>query len=252
MILTLGPGGCGFTFLNWTISYLRGDESYDLLDGSCMPVVHNPLDGPTAHRANKDHLKFKHDKKILSRAHESSIIYITPGSQQDHDFLLGISGKKIIYHGLSRPQELLARSYLTMTLDPSEQDCIILLIDRLDQKYGLPARRVILDCAQWFSAYYRTPMPSPGDCVLLQYDDIFQNLNQHIPLIFNFLGYNIDKQRWKNWDEIYNEYQKRNLDFLSRFLGRSENLVIDPAVKKIILKDVLNWRKLHHHHISSH
>lgn len=61
----LGPGGCGGTFLDWTVQYL-GQDSKKLwiqlspcrnhIKGTCeFDIVHNPLTGHNAHRHHKTH-----------------------------------------------------------------------------------------------------------------------------------------------------------------------------------------------------
>lgn len=63
----LGPGGCGGTFLDWTIQYLSGQthtwyiqtdcmtEQSRILNQACMPLVENPIQDRTAHIHKKTH-----------------------------------------------------------------------------------------------------------------------------------------------------------------------------------------------------
>ena len=103
MILTIGPGGCGFTFLNWTISFLRGDASYQTLDENQHQIEFNPLSGETAHRYNKDHIWSNDAIESLNSATDNSIIYMVPNSHSDFEYLLSLSGKKIIFDASEAP-----------------------------------------------------------------------------------------------------------------------------------------------------
>ena len=62
----LGPGGCGGTFLDWSLHYLAGNETNILLNyqkdnrsviniKSIEKIVSNPINGTTAHRHLKTH-----------------------------------------------------------------------------------------------------------------------------------------------------------------------------------------------------
>ena len=77
MILTIGPGGSGLTFLNWSIIYLRGDNSYTLLNGQSIEVVDNPvLETRTAHGMIKDHISSTVDLLMLDLANTQSVVYV--------------------------------------------------------------------------------------------------------------------------------------------------------------------------------
>lgn len=251
MILTIGPGGCGFTFINWSISYLRGDCYYTTLDGMTSQVISNPLKDVTAHKAIKDHLRFKESKQILDRATDSSIIYVTPGSQEDLDLVLKKSVKKIIFDGSVMTKEFMARAYFTIP-NNDEDDMLFKLVDTLDKKYGANVSRpVILECAHWFCNYYHLPKFNDRDCMLINYIDVFQNLKTKIHEIFDFLSLDIDQTRLSSWIKIYEEYKKLNVGFADKFLNGADNNPRDFTLSKIILKELIDWRHTHRHLINS-
>ena len=84
MILTIGTGGSGLTFLNWSIIYLRGDNSYTFLNKEVGDVTNNPLlTNRTAHGQKKDHIQSTADLKKLHLATDQSVVYIVPSQQSD-------------------------------------------------------------------------------------------------------------------------------------------------------------------------
>jgi len=248
MILTIGPGGCGFTFLNWTISYLRGDMVYTNLKGQQNPVDIDPLDGSTAHNFKKDHLKIENPKDILTQGTELSIVYLTPGSQQDFLELLKLPGKKIIFDNSINSKELLARSCLTM---PRCEENIMVCVDHLSEKYGVAAARsVFLECASSFVQYYRSPSELEHKHYPINYFDLFQNLDCKLQDLFGFLEISIDQNRLENWKRIYQSYRSKNLNFIERFLG-PELIFIDADLKRDIFKDILHWQSGQRHLINT-
>ena len=118
MILTIGPGGCGFSFLNWSIAFLRGDTTYTKLDGTIIPILDNPLLGKTAHNNIKDHLSPQLDRKILNQSTNQSIIYVVPEDHTDFMSILEQPGKKIIFDNTRYCQEQITRHYTTVPNSP--------------------------------------------------------------------------------------------------------------------------------------
>lgn len=245
MILTIGPGGCGFTFLNWTISYLRGDVFYTGLDGQQRLVDIDILDGRTAHNFKKDHLKIENSKEVLTHGSDRSIVYLTPGSQQDFLDLLKFSGKKVIFDNSVNAKELLARSCLTM---PPCEENIMVFVDQISEKHGTVARQVFLECAHFFVQYYQLPSQLEHRHFPINYLDMFQHLESRLPNLFEFLEISVDQSRIENWKQIYQIYRARNVDLVEQFLG-SQPGMIDAGVKKSIFKDILQWRHGHYRHI---
>lgn len=248
MILTIGPGGCGFTFLNWTISYLRGDASYNCLDGTISPVDINPLDGATAHKFQKDHLKIENSKKILDLATDLSIVYLVPGSDKDFENSLLLPGKKIIFDPSVNQQELLARSYMVV---PFTSESIKVYVDRLSEIYNpFTVRRVFLDCARFFTQYYTLPDQNKYHYYKISHPDLFQQLDLRLDGLFQFLKIQLDHSRLPRWKEIYQIYKNQNIDFTSQFLGDTLGSV-DPVERKLIFEDLIKWKNERYRHINA-
>jgi hypothetical protein len=247
MIHTIGPGGCGFTFLNWTISYLRGDNTYVLLNGKSVEVDIDPLQGSTAHNFRKDHFKIEHSKNALKTSNSLSIVYLTPGSQQDFDELLLLPGKKIIFDPFVYSKELLARACLTV---PECPESITVCLNQISNRYGSDAaRQMFLDCARCFVQYYVPPDQSVYPYFKINYVDMFENLDHKLLELFKFLEINIDQNRIQNWVKTYQIYKSRNVNFVERFIGNTVT-EIDNSVKKNIFKEILAWKNGNRPHIS--
>jgi hypothetical protein len=235
MILTIGPGGSGLTFLNWTIVFLRGDLTYITLDNLSQVVDINPLQGSTAHNFRKDHIQSSSNLCQLAHGNEKSVVYVTPVNQEDFDYVAQFDCKKIVFDCGNRNKELFVRMVTQM---PNRK--IPDLIDSLAAKFGKNAtQQVLLDSSKMFTHYYTIP-ESSSEYFVISYDDIFNHLDQRIVELFVFLGETIDQSRLTKWLDIYKTYQERNSDLLSKFSADSSD--VSNSVKLQILKEVLQWK----------
>jgi hypothetical protein len=234
MILTIGPGGCGFTFLNWTISFLRGDNFYQTLDGTLHTVSSDPFDGATAHNSIKDHLLPDQSKSLLSSCHQHSIVYVVPGSQCDYEYIVSLPGRKIIFDPTTHSEQILARCCTVL-----EDSNYLRFLNALSETYDkATVKKVLVDCHKMLVEYYR-PV-SDNEFYMLDYSSMFQSLDQHIHKMFDFLKITIDTDRLGKWHEIYEIYkEKNNQDFSEKFIG--DQLVMK-SQQTAILKEILLWK----------
>ena len=235
MILTIGPGGSGLTFLNWSIVYLRGDNFYTLLNKKITRVIDNPILNTTAHGYQKDHLCSTENLIKLHLATKQSVIYIVPTHQNDLEYILQFEGKKIIFNSCKSSTELLARMCCNIP------DCSInKLIEDLSVKYDKQIiKQVLIDCNKFFTNYYCVPK-NYSYYFNVDYSDIFQNFDQKIYEIFEYLELTLCQDRINNWLSVYNEYRSLNQNFLSLFLDK--HVEIDNNKKMKIFKDIIKWK----------
>jgi hypothetical protein len=237
MILTIGPGGCGFTFLNWTISFLRGDCNYQTLDGVAHEIEYNPLIGDTAHGYRKDHICDMHSTDVLKSATDNSIIYMVPNSQDNFEYMLSLSGKKIVFDPLQHGKMLLARSIMCI---PKQNHTSVKFIDYLYTRHDPDlVRQVVLECYKFFVQYYTVPQNSNSICIV-DYNDIFNRLPSVLTTMFEYLEIPIDNSRLDSWNQVYNQYQQQNQkDFCAEFLSAANK---NNGDKKEIFMEILKWR----------
>jgi hypothetical protein len=236
MILTIGTGGSGLTFLNWSIVYLRGDNFYTTLDNNTHKVVDNPIiANGTAHGYNKDHIQQTAHLKKLYQTTNQSVVYVVPTCQSDLEYILQFDSKKIIFNPTVYSKELLARMYYTMPDNPYLE-----LIDNLSRVYDLPSvKQVFIESNKFFTDYYKIS-DTYQDYISIDYNDMFQNLDQKIYEIFKYLNLSISQERLANWFPIYQKWKSVNKDYLSLFL---ETPIDIPNNKKVqILKDIVKWK----------
>ena len=242
MILTIGPGGCGFSFLNWSISYLRGDSYYCNLSKEQVPVEINPLQGSTAHNFQRDHIQATEDLSKLDHATDQTIVYVVPTHQADLEKIFAVDCKKLVFQ--TNPltnEEFFSRIYFTL---PSNQDLTMNkksarnFVENFDPVYDKNVvKQVLLECNRFFIEYYQIPKQYT-DYLNVTYNDIFVGLDKKIHEIFNFLNLTIDHARWGKWLTIYREYQEKNQNFKSQFVQLT---FIDSKTKLHILKEIINW-----------
>ena len=233
MILTIGPGGSGLTFLNWSIVFLRGDITYTTIDKLSTQIVDiNPLQGSTAHNFCKDHIQSSNNLCHLATGTEKSVIYVTPSNQEDFDYISQFECKKIVFDCGNRNKELFVRMVTQM---PGRK--IPDLIDKLASKFGIDAaKQTLLDRSKIFTHYYTIPSAS-DEYFIISYDDIFENLDQQIVKLFLFLGETIDQSRFDKWLTIYKTYRDLNSDALSKFtVGLSD---VPYSVRLQVFKEIL-------------
>jgi hypothetical protein len=232
MILTIGPGGSGLTFLNWSIVFLRGDITYTTIDQRSTQIVDiNPLQGSTAHHFHKDHIQSSNNLCHLATGTEKSVIYVTPSNQKDFDYISQFKCKKIVFDCGNRNKELFVRMVTQMPCRKIPD-----LIDKLASKFGIDAaKQTLLDRSKMFTHYYT--IPSAGDeYFIISYDDIFENLDQQIGKLFLFLGETIDQSSFDKWLSIYKTYQDLNSNLLSDFtVGLSE---VPYSVRLQVFKEI--------------
>jgi len=132
MILTIGPGGSGLTFLNWSIIYLRGDNFYTTLDSKTHQVTNNPLRSiGTAHGHQKDHIAVTSELLKLKQASSQSVVYVVPTKQSDINYILSFASKKIVFNTSTDSDMLMARMCSVIPNNPYTK-----FIDNLSTKYN--------------------------------------------------------------------------------------------------------------------
>lgn len=236
MILTIGPGGSGLTFLNWSIIFLRGDITYTNLEKSLKQMVDiNPLRGATSHNFYKDHIQSSSNLCQISKGTKKSVIYVTPTDQKDFDYILQFNCKKIIFDCQDQNKELFTRM---ATQIPGTK--ILNLIDKLTDVFGSnTARQTLLECSKMFTHYYKIPT-ADDQHFIISYNDIFKTLDQKIIELFLFLDKDIDQSRLHKWKSIYKTYQEKNCNLLSEFAP--EKIDITNSVKLQVFKEILQWK----------
>lgn len=239
MILIIGPGGTGLTFLSWTILFLKGDTVYRTLDKKIVDINIDPLIGKVAHGFDKDHIKNPNHISKLDQAHSGSVIYFVPNHQRDLDAAVAFDCSKIVFDCQDHAPEVFTRMMTCLiTTGP------ILLFRELSAKYGENVvRSALLEFQQFFTKYYT--IPDSEQIFKISYRDVFVELDQRIGDIFKFLNLSIDPERLDKWLTIYHDYKQRNRDIHSDYL--KSTVAVDPAVKIQILKEVIKWTNGQYH-----
>jgi hypothetical protein len=235
MILTIGPGGCGFTFLCWSICFLRGDHDYQTLNNVKFPMIYNPLKGNIAHKFIKDHIQCVDDYHKLFFATDQSVIYFVPSHQKDFEFINQFGCKKILFDCREHNKEFFARMHNTVP------ECSYSsLLQSLSKQYDIDIiKQVLLESNHFFTKYYHIPEPD-NEYYIIDFDQMFRTLDVAILDIFKFLQLQIDQDKYKHWQDIYAIYKEKNLNHLTQFL--SQPVVVDSSTKLKIIKEIINWK----------
>ena len=98
---------------------------------------------------------------------------------------------------------------------------------------------MLIECCKFFIEYYKVP-DTYQNYYSIDYNDIFQNLDQKIYSIFEYLELPISQDRIDKWQSVYTHYRSVNQDFLSLFLGNTHELDNNQRIK--IFKEILQWK----------
>jgi hypothetical protein len=242
MILTIAPGGAGFTFLSWTIVFLRGDTVYKLLDGTSTKVDINPLKDQIAHKFLKDHIQSSDKLSNLQLGTADSVVYVVPTHQRDFDDIAQYNCKKIVFDCQECHKELFARM-----LNSVADTRLLNFLNDLSSKFGMDeSKQVLLEYSKVFTNYYIVPKKD-DKIFVITYNDMFYNLDSCINDVFLFLNIKIDTQRLPLWTKIYYQYREKNKDNLKEFVP-AKNIVVSNKLKNQIARELFKWKNGLYHH----
>lgn len=248
----LGPGGCGGTFLDWTLQYLSGqdkiwnvncgtsDRSYIVSQGN-YELIDNPLKGKSAH----NHVKTHPDENSV----DTVIDILQQHTEFDlHSFYFTDSMKSSKTQ--TQYNQLISKhptvKFITYNFSQRDIDIIFcfqlekisvarLAMDRLIMTHSsIPLQQMpIWDQRELMSLYYPGSIkgqilveeikPAPNN-YSIGFVDIIENLDTEIHNVFDYIGIEICKDRLQKWHKIYNEWKSRNnIDFYNNL----DTIVLD-------------------------
>lgn len=235
MVLLIGPGGCGFTFLSWSIVYLRGDQQYKLLNGQTVRITHEPLQNCLAHAHQKDHICQSQEIPNLRLANEKTVVFFVPSNQDDINQISQFENKKIFFDGTHLSEEFFSRMYCSTVNNQYRK-----FVDHLSHSYEpVLVKKVLLDCSKFFTSYYKIP-DNCTEYMTINYTDVFKDLDEKIYEILSFLKIKPNTQRILHWKKIYQRYKNINTNFLQQFLPVYP--MPQHESQKKILSQVIKWK----------
>lgn len=230
----LGPGGCGGTFLDWSLQYLSGQESHWIIQ--CVPqnrstilkqgsfkISENPLSAKNAHKHLKTHPNDQSIGDVInffksqSGFDLNSFYYVDSMSagrtQTNHNQIIAQNPEiKFInynftnndvdmifclqYEKMGNHTDIIPTSFLELPLW-DQRELLSLYYPKLIQ--GQTTVEKI------------NPMTNVYQ---LNFGDMVENLDIEIKNIFQYLGLTIKEIRLESWKQIYIEWKRQNnLDF---------------------------------------
>jgi len=227
----LGPGGCGGTFLDWSIQYLSGQEENLVvrLDAErnnvkgtlTQNIVENPLMDSTAHAHQKTHPNGQSLSDIIeifsADDHQLSTFYyvedMKPG--QTHT-----SHNNIV-------KTYPAVKFISYNFTLAHIDLIFWLqyekINWVEQRYNqigsLTGNQTPGEIREIISLFYpkcvkgqtlNEQLVDSENLYLINFDDVWARLDTVIFDIFDFLELTIDKTRYLHWVDMYRAWLEKN------------------------------------------
>jgi len=235
----LGPGGCGGTFLDWSLHYLSGNNNNWVIECEIQnrknittqyqqDITNNPLIKNTAHNHEKTHPNTESLPgvidifKSLSPVALHTFYYV--------DSMLPLQTATTYNTIIKNNPDLL---FITYKFDKTDVDKIFCWQIEKNPNYLNRFNNTIssvnmLELPVWeqreiLSLYYpkciqgqicNEIMLDHTNAIVVEFNEIVNSGDDQIENIFNFLKIKIDKTRWPLWKEIYKVWQHgNNLDF---------------------------------------
>lgn len=233
----LGPGGCGGTFLDWTIQYLSGKDRawqvmVDHLDRSrvvserAFAVVSDPLRDRTAHAHPKTHPNEQSISAAIDR-------FLRRPEFAPHTFYYVDDMRD----GRTHPNywEVIQKwpqvKFITYKFARQDIDRLFCFqyekqdTPELFYEWSVPGTdRVagdlpVWDQREWLSIQYPTAVWDQVQCSDLRpvpnnyeidFDATLTALDQTLDSLFQYLGLEIDQSRWQHWCDVYGTWRTRN------------------------------------------
>jgi len=236
----LGPGGCGGTFLDWSLQYLSGQQSTwfievdpnersKIVSQSCVSISNNPLLKRTAHAHLKTHPNAESIDTVID-------IFKSQTSFDLHSFYYVDSMD--VKQTQSTHNQIISKhpdiKFITYNFTDTDIDIIFCLqyektfvqrnsIENLKFKISnitqSMAELPIWEKRELLSLYY--PKSIRGQTVIekidpapnlyqLDFVDMFENLDLTIDKIFQYFDISTHTERWKIWKEVYIMWKHKN------------------------------------------
>lgn len=237
----LGPGGCGGTFMDWTIQYLSGQQNSWV--AFCGPtdlsnisnqfqavIVEDPLFKTTSHRHQKTHPNNNSVDAVID-------IFKSHPEYQVHSFYYVDSITDRTQTAYNQLYEYYPDvKFITYTFTNKDIDTIFCFQEekmspakqRLDNILKINSTTPFSELPLWdqrelLSLYY--PGEIHGQTMVedlavvdnnyqLKFDIMLNTLDQEIENMFQYLGLDICQERIDHWKNIYNQWKhNNNLEF---------------------------------------
>lgn len=236
MILLIGPGGCGFSFLAWSMVFLRGSHSYQKLDGSIVQVPDSPITSKNnAHGFDRDHLIDIGgiDLQSIIDTASDQVVYVVPYDQDSMDRMVRLRCKKLFFSGIGYHKQILSRM-LTKIKTKSE------LIKQLETRWSVEQYMPVL-MTQARRVIPRLPNDL-SDSMVIDYETMFLHLENTIEDLMRWCGLGVQSCRMAAWRQVYRQWQISNCHDVSISLQKFDKN-LDPAEAKDIARFLYTWWK---------
>lgn len=233
----LGSGGCGGTFLDWSLHYLRGDTHTWVVpcnhtnrsiyyNPQQFEIIHNPLKGTTAHNHQRAHPNNESLNPVID-------IFKSLPADQLYTFYYVDS---MLPTQTSTTHNSIIESYkdlffITYNFSKMDVDTIFCLqlekipisFRQMISELSTPGRNIfelpVWDLRELLSLYY--PKTIQGQTVneiicehpnnfQLDFEIVMNSLDINIKHLLDFLKIKIDNSRWQSWCSIYNLWKHGN------------------------------------------
>jgi hypothetical protein len=234
----LGPGGCGGTFLDWSIHFLRGDIKHytvscggghrsKIVDQGYTPICSNPLTGTNAHGHQKTHPN--NDSlgmviEIFSRLSQSDLhtFYYVDSMRSDqtqttHNKIIATYRQCLFLTYQFQPSDIDKIYCYQVEKDPAQCN----MYDQFKSWSDLP----IWDQREILSLYYPNCIQGQTTAEIIKnqnnnfcinFSDILTCLDLVMLDILDFLSVKLAQDRWCAWTQVYQQWKTKNsLDFFA-------------------------------------
>lgn len=222
----LGPGGCGATFLDWTLHYLSGQSSTwqiecdpsnrsNILKQCCVPLADYPLIKRTAHAHAKTHPDSQSIHTVISLFEDRTDFDL-------HSFYFVDS----MQQGRTQTEynQIIARypnvRFITYNFTDSDIDIVFCFQhEKIPALVNSVTTLSIWDRRELMSLHYPKEIQGQTTVEVIQqhpnnfvinFSTMLKTLDTSIEDLFQYVGLTLDKTRLDTWKKIYAEWQENN------------------------------------------
>jgi len=225
----LGPGGCGGTFLDWSIQFLSGSTENLVVvpdrpnrgifqQTHIQSISNNPLKGATAHGYKKTHpnidlLPIVIDIFLTSKYLLNTFYYVDDATQINYNNIIKTypTVKFISYNFSQNHVDLIF--YLQYEKIDNVVRSFNTLVGNSSLNLSTGELREILSlfypgCIK--GQMLNETLEDADNLYKIDFDSVWSNLDIVMFDIFEFLGLSIDKSRYPEWINVYHKWLEKN------------------------------------------
>lgn len=275
---SMGPAGCGGTFLDWTLHFLSGSEKNWVVECDLrfqrsaiareysQTIITSPIENATAHKHLKTHPNHNSVQAVIESFDRqqfalNSFYYtniVSTDSPTYTSIVESYPGIKFIAFDFS-PDDINMIFCLQYEKVPMVADRFLQMIKQQHSKMSTWEQREILSISypKIIQPQVVEKISTTSNVIHISFNEMLLGLDVKILEIFNFLKLSIDEQKWDHWNSVYRIWQQKNyvnfykdLDKIIECIINNRSLNLDEYGMSFAKEAVIASVLLYHHNLA--